>query len=429
MSGLSSTVLGLAIVGDDLATCVIRRTATGAQRRDGPTLRRFLSMSGDEAARQLAPVSSAGASVVLMLPGSACAVRPMALTTRTWPKARAEIQRAVPSLFPLTAEDALLALIDAAPKDNPSDAPASGWLIATSRQRMDLWRTAIERATGHGIDECIPFHVALAALGLQHDAQATVIEPVRTGGARAHRFAYARPLQLSQPADIENPDPNDWTTGRFLSLSEAATSTGADAPTPTDLAAAAASAHLLARRGATAAYIPFVGPSATPRSRLVAPLAGFGAAAAIIALAAVLGNARYARATDAIEARQSQEAPQIKAARAQREQYERLAARLKAFSTLAPSAQPRVLPLLASAQQAVPNDGFLYRIDLDQQMVTIRGEAPRTLDVLARLEATEHFKSAESLEPPSVIKDRSLESFNIRARRDTSASTAPQVTP
>lgn len=414
MSTLSSATIGLAIVGDDLATCIVRRSATGAERRDGPVIRRFLSLSGDDAARQLAEVAVAGARIVLALPGSACAVRPIALTTRTWAKARAEIQRAVPSLFPLTAEDALLSLIDAAPKDDDAGTPESGWLIATSRQRMEIWRTAIERAVGRGIDEVIPFHAAVAALGLQHDQQATVIESVRTGGARAHRFRYAHPTQLSQPAELDHPDPNDWTTGRLITLSDKAQ---ADAATPTDLAVAAANASRLARDGGMAAFVPFVGRVATPRSRLVMPLAGIGAAAAMVTVAIMLGNARMASATERVEADREEIVAQVSVVREQRERYQGLAKRIKLFAQLTPAAQPRVLPLLASAQQSVPVDGFLYRVDLDAQMVTIRGEAPRTLDVLARLEATEHYRSAESLEPPAMIKDRTLESFHIRARR------------
>lgn len=417
MSPLGGTTVGLAVVGDDLATCVIRHSTFGAERRDGPTIRRFLTGTGEEAARQLTEVISAGARVVLMLPGSACAVRPIALTTRTWNKARAEMQRAVPSLFPLSSDDALLAVIDAAPKDG-EEATGSGWLVATSRSRLDPWRAAIERVIGRSIDECIPFHVAAASLGLQHDAEATLIEPLRTGGARAHRFRYARPVELSQPAEVDNPDPNDWTSGRLITITDSpAAPADGDAVRPADLAAAAASARSLAREGAVASYVPFIGAPASSRSRLVMPIAGFGVAAAIFVLAAVLGNARLARATERVDTARQANAARVKAAELDRAEYERLASRIRSYADLAPDAAPRLLPILASAQSAVPSDAFLYRIDLDQRSVTIRGEAPRTLDVLARLEATDQFKSAESLEPPSVIKERSLETFNIRAQR------------
>lgn len=157
------------------------------------------------------------------------------------------------------------------------------------------------------------------------------------------------------------------------------------------------------------------------------PLAGIGAAAAMVTVAIMLGNARMASATEHIDADRKSIAAQVSAVREQRERYESLAKRIKLFAKLTPATQPRMLPLLASAQQSVPADGFLYRVDLDPQMVTIRGEAPRTLDVLARLEATEHYRSAESLEPPAMIKDRALESFHIRARRADIAARSPEA--
>lgn len=421
MSLLSRTSIGLIAVGDDLATCIVRHSPMGVQRRDGPVLRRFLSLPIEEITRQLAEIRTPGAQVVLATSSAMSALRPIALTTRSWPKARAEVQRAVPSMFPLTAEDALLSLMDAAPKQ-PGGEPESGWLFATSRQRMDTWRAPIERAMGRSIDSIIPFHVALAATGLQHDEQATIVEASRGGVVRSNQFSYARPAALGVPVEDGDADP----AVRVLTISDEASSATL---TPSDLAFATAMAGLLAESGAMGAFSPYVGRARSSRSRMVVPLAGLGAAAALIVLGVVLGNARYTRATETANTERESIAAQAKLVEEQRDRHAKLTARIKLFNELSPDAQPRLLPLLAAAQQAVPAEGFLYRIDVDPQTVTIRGEAPRTLDVLARLEAAPAFRAAESLEPPAVIKERSLESFHIRARRDTAHTQHAEVTP
>ena len=77
----------------------------------------------------------------------------------------------------------------------------------------------------------------------------------------------------------------------------------------------------------------------------------------------------------------------------------------------------KVQPELEAAHRVLPADAFLYRIQINREAVTIRGEAPRASDVLERLESSAIFSQARSLDAPLVVEERGAEQFHIRAQR------------
>lgn len=424
-----STILSALIHGEDLHAALVSIGPSGVRIRQGPVVRRFMSITPDELRLALAAARvPPGAAVVLTLPAALCAIRPVPITTGAWAGARPELLRSIASLFPLTPDDAMVGLVDRAdstlaPIPDAGDAVGAGeqggFLIAVRRSAVQPMIDAVERALGRRIDAVQAPHHALLGLGLQRCPLATIIEPAAAGATLVHRLRYARPELLGEPIeDIDPVDTPDMRTllwpahaGQPTPDHEAATSLS-----PGDLAVGAALARAAVHAGA-APFAPLHGrPAAAPR-RWLAPAAVAAVALAVLWGGFVMQSARYRAGAERIETERAAIAAAVQDAQRQSDELDRYASLVRSGLTASTGEWQPLMPLLAAAHGAIPGDGFIYRLEMDARTVTIKGEAARSLEVLSSLEATPQFQNAESLEPPATISDRSLETFNIRARR------------
>ena len=424
-----STILSALIHGEDLHTALVSAGPSGVRIRQGPIVRRFMSVAPDELRLALrAARVPPGATVVLTLPAALCAIRPVPITTSAWAGARPELLRSIASLFPLTPDDAMVGLVDRAdsllaPMPDAGDAvgagEAGGFLIAVRRSAVQPMIDAIERAIGRPIDAVQAPHHALLGLGLQRCPLATIIEPGAAGATMVHRLRYARPELLGEP--IEDIDPVDDADARTLlwpSHTDQHPADHGDATplSPTDLAVGAALARAAVGAGA-APFAPLHGRTASAPRRWLAPAAIAAAALAVLWGGFVMQSARYRAGAERLEAERAAIAAAVQDAQRQSDELDRYASLVRSSLTASTGDWQLLTPLLAAAHDAIPGDGFIYRLEMDARTVTIKGEAARSLEVLSSLEATPEFQNAESLEPPATISDRALETFNIRARR------------
>lgn len=415
------TILSALIVGDDLHLAEVECAIGGVRSRPVTVLRGFLSLPADDARRvlvgaKIAPISR----VVLTVPASWCALRPIAINVSSWAGARDEVRRSISGLFPLEPEEAVLSLI------NREDG-AGAYLLAVSKARLDPWITAIERATGAKVDEVLPPHVALMGLGLQQREHAVVLERPEIGQTLAHVLRYGRPQMLAEPREDAEPTTASVVDEAPLYLPDGSS----EAPmlstiAPVDLAVGAAMSRTLASKGVAGAYAPFVGRSVKARSPLLAPATVIAVAAFLVIGGMRVRNARYEAAIERVIEQREEIASEVEQIRRDRAEIERLSMLIDRGVNAWSSATMPITPVIAAAQGAVASDGFLYRVDVDARSTTIKGEAPRSLDVLARLEATEEFQNARTLDPPTAVPDRSLETFSIGAQRTPMKTEARQ---
>lgn len=353
---------------------------------------------------------------MLTLPAAWCSLRPIAVTRKQWGVAREELARSVESLFPIQEKDAMIGLVDRAPSALGSDTPASAaYLIAASRRRAAPIIEAVERVLGRPIDMILPQHVALMGLGLQSRAEASVLERLPTGVVVEHTLRWGRIADLARPS-ATTASASFVSAGMPLAIVDG--SGVAHGQSPHDIAVAAA----LALRVAPESIAPLQG--AAPRaSRGWIP----AAVAATLAIGAVLLASRaetwrYERAVASLEAERVQAQPVVNSVVAERDRAERIASLLASASALMPSGGPDLLDDLAAAQAAIPEGGFMYKIELDERSLTIRGESKRAGDVLRAIEDSPRFHAARELDTAAAVEERALETFHIRAERSPTGS-------
>lgn len=420
---LPRSTISLAIEGDALVGVAVRESAAGASSRELGAVPDFLAASQSERARL---ASDAGDGIlILTIPASWCAVRPIAVTRRQWKSARPELLRNVEGFFPLPADDAMVGLVD---RVDESRAPASrGYLIAASRRRVEPWLEAISRAFGRRPSVILAPHMALAGLGLQQHESARVLERLPTGACVEHVLRWGAVVELARSAAapaFESP-----TSLAVVHGHAADAAPGAIAPVSS---AQLAIASALAMSVASSSLAPLSGTA--PRT---APTWIPAAALAALAVAMVIAGTRVSswresRALAQVEARRSEQAEALARVVADRDRAQQLAALIRAAEALGPASSPDLLADLQAAQEALPADGFLYRVELDAKALAIRGEAKRAGDVLRAIEESPRFHAAREMDTAAAIEERRLESFHIRAERSDSApvtSPTAQVRP
>jgi len=404
MPALPSTTLSTLIDGDDLVAVRVRTGPLGARAEQAVRIQNALSPASAEGARRtLAPLAE-GARVVLTLPAEWIGVRPIALTSDKWRSARDEVTRSIHGLFPMSADDAMVGLID---RVDDHGRAVSGALVAAERSRVEPWRRAIESAAGRPLHAVLPMHAALQGLGLQSIEHAEILERLPGGPLVAHRLHWGRLRDIAAPYSESAP-----REGQRLVL-DAADATQGRPVTPEELAVGAALAPIVAPES----YWPLEGPTPRAPRRWLFPVAAAIGAGALLWAASSIAESRYARAADALEAEQEAIKATYEDAQQTRAEALRLAALLRK-GVFEPTASWRsIMPDLAVAQSVVPDDGFLYRLDYDTRSVTLTGEAKRASDVLKRLEDTDAFSGARTLGASTIVEERVTEQFSIRADR------------
>jgi len=396
------TTTSLAIAGHDLACVRLQGSPAGVRVTKSEVIRSFLSLSPGEQRSALAGFEPGRSGIELTIPADWAAIRPIALSTRSWPGAKQEILRSVESLFPFSRRDALVGLVER----DAGGSEESAYLVGADAQRLEPWRRAIAQATGVPIRRTLSAHMDLLGLGLQPMPEATVGERTPAGATLLHELRYGRIVELGRPGS------DDARVDAWLPAS------GADGRAAMELAIAGC----LAPRVAPGDFAPLEGePCRAPR-RWIAPVAMSAASLAMIVAASAVLDGRYGRAAERLRAESQEILPLIDEVQRDRGSVRAVAELMN--ETVAPTLAGwgSVLPELAEAQDALPPDAFLYRVELGDAGVTIKGEADRASDVLTGLERSPIFTRATSLEPSFAIDERDSEQFHVRATRTTGRS-------
>lgn len=401
---LPATRTALLIDGDALLLVRTRLALRGGGARTVARLEDFLSAPIDTLRRE-ARASLGGANpgeLVLVLPASWCASRPVPITAGSWKTAREARDELIEAYFPFDSSDALTGVLDLTPGD--ADEPR-GALFVAPRREVDPWRDRVEQVLGQPVDEIIPSTMALSGLGLQRRERAVVIEP----GARtpATTLSWGRPVEVAEPFDE-----TDETAGDVFAVGDAPAPSGAARLTIEDV-------------GVAAAMLPFVpgvryralGSDAGARLDRRIPVAAALALIAVVSLALSLSvsDARYRSAIERLESEMADRADEVESASRLRARTNEMASTIERVNAVT-SGWSSVLPDLARAFETVPGEGFVHRVELTTGRLVISGEAPEALRVLESLESTAVFTRARQSGSLSQTQ-RGLETFNIEARR------------
>ena len=244
--------------------------------------------------------------------------------------------------------------------------------------------------------------MAALGLGLQRRERAELIDELGGDLRVRHELRLGEMVDLGSPA-MEGDQP----VSEFgVDLTRIA---------PEELAIAAVIACEVS--GGAGAFFALDGRTPAAPKRWLIP-----AAAALLAAGAVWGSiyttgARYQSAIDSLKDDRAMTEAEFKKADAARADATRLAALIDQGFNRRVKKWGSILPALGGAMAALPSEGFLYRLELDDQSVTMRGEAKHAAEVLRKLEDTPGFKSAKSTDPESPVVERGLETFTVRAER------------
>jgi hypothetical protein len=414
---LPRTTISLVIDDDALTGCVVGESIGGAWVQALGSAAGFLGLSHADARRALGAVP-ADARLVLTLPSAWCSARPIGVSRKQWGGAREELLRSIEGLFPIPAEDAMVGLIDRASSDDGT-ASAGGYLIAASKRRVSPWIEAVERALGRGIDLVLPAQFALQGLGTQGRESATVVERLPSGATVEHTLRWGRITDLARP----------FGGAASLASSGAALvdSSGAARPVSAQDVAVAA---VVALRVAAETLAPLRGPVPRVSHRWIPAAAAALVALVVFWVAAQADSWRVERGIARLEAERASSAAVLADVHAARERALRLASLLAAANALMPGEGADVLADLAAAQAALPEGGFMYRLELDDRALTLKGESKRAGDVLRALEDSPRFQAARELDTAVAVEERTTETFHIRAERTPLvASAAGQAEP
>jgi hypothetical protein len=386
-----------------------------ANARRGGVVRDLASASAADI-RAAAGDVPRNASLVLVAPTSACAVRPAAMDRAMFSSARDEVERSATELFPLAEGDAMIGFIARAPSTGPSSPAASddaeeqrgGYLIAASASRVEPARRAIEDALGVSVSRILAPQMAMLGLGLQHMDHAVVDEPSPFGSAMLHTLQRGVVRALAEP---ESPmTVSDAPDARL----PAALDTEDDERAAIDLAVAAA----LAPRVAPQEFTPLSGRAPRGPRHWVRPALAAGIAVALFIAASSALDARYAAARDAVLAEQTGLAPAVDAVMRARGEYETLAADLEAIARLESATPTSAFPALVAAVETLPTHASLERLRVEPGRIVLEGFADEGSTVLARIEANDAFAGARPIAAAQQLPEPvNKESFEIAADR------------
>lgn len=392
-------ITSLCIVGQTLHAARVTIGPFGARVGQTAVVDRFLSLSQKEAADSLRRLGAAR-RIVLTVPATWCAIRPIALTTRAWPKARQGVVESIDRLLPISPSDALVGLLNVY---NDQLSPTEGRLIAIRRQAIGPWLAAVKGALDRHVGVILSPEMAMLGLGGQARDTMEIVDTSVAGDRLVHTLARGLAVSIAEPTD-------DEAAASALTLPDGA-GNNADV-SGVELAIAAALASFVA----PGAFAPLLGPTPSRRIEWVAPVAAALLAASLMISAPMIGQSRLRAGVDRLRTRRLAMQDRFNQVRTLREDAERLA-RLLDETTSVTDEWRSVLPVIAEVQAALPDDGFLYRIVVDEQSVTISGEASDAPAVLQRMEASPLLASARRTGVLFPSTEPGLDIFEMRAQR------------
>lgn len=416
---LTQTILSLASVGNDLAVCLVRISPVGgtvtpvtmikdALRVGSVTLRESIARTG---------IRASSVRIVFTCPSGMYSLRPIGLGMQNWSKARDEVLASLGRLFPMSSDNAFVGLIDRrTPDDTGENQVPSGYLCAVRKDLMNPWIMMIEQALGRAPDIMLAPPMAIFGLGLQQTESAGVVERQASGIRTIHRIEYGEITSLSEPWSPEADEPAALAGMRLIELPTAATYEpypGIEGIDPQQYAASCALAAVVG----SASLAPLHGKAPRRLPAWTVPAAAVLLAALLLGASFPLRADRYDRAIAAAAAQEQQIQQDFMRVSRLHEDAEARRKSLHAIVRNHYDGWKPMTPDLAALRDTMPDGAFIYRYTLDASHLTIHGEAPRAADVLLAIERSDAFTAAQQISPPSLVEDRALERFHIRARR------------
>lgn len=406
---MSSTHLILTIEGDDaVATLVRTRGSSPDERALGVVTN--APHAPRSAWKRLTDATGARTPVSLVVPASWCALREAPIELREWTRSDGAIRELVDSTFPFSSADAFVSLVAiGAYTDQPRTL-----ILGVARSRIEPWLDALRTHLGGQSVRVVPEAACLLGIGAQHHETCIVVDPSPAVGASMHRFERGSLMGVGEPLDSDEVEDVRAVGGHVLTIDRGTSQSISGDTIAADVFAAGAAMEPIAAPGHLS---PFVGDrSRTPKPWLL-PAGALAAAVALVATGWWYESARYRDAFDRVVAERASISSAVVDATAERDAA--LDARETIENELAPivRAWRPILPTLREALDAVPAEGFAYRVRLDARRIEMSGEAPRAAEVLERLDASESFTSAEQTQPISTVPIRELETFAVRAER------------
>jgi len=392
--------------GDDLRLALCRTRLGRARVVRSERVARFTALQRLEQESALAALAPFGGQVVVVAPGHSRVVGGPQLDHDQWRSGRAQLLESIEELLPLPRDEAVVGHVDLFDAESPLlERPVGGALVAM--RRSDLASLTAPLLAGLGARSCLTLPAFAAAAGVPRVAQrrrCVVVERVGGGAHVAHTYAQGLPVSVEAPLSRQ----------ALASLEEALTLPGAqieglEAISPEELALGACFVLQKAPTMAT----PLGGAPPGPLRTLAGPAALAALAAIALAGAAELQQARWRQRDRSLEQAIEQVAPA--AMRAQQLRAEALRRRTLLeqgiASTLSSWRSP--LPALAALHEALGEEGFYYRVDVDGAGARLRGEAPDASALLQRLVRHPLIASAAFTAPVSVSSLSGMEVFEI----------------
>ncbi|MEM8834393.1 MAG: hypothetical protein AAGD00_01105 [Planctomycetota bacterium] len=360
--------------------------------------------------RAIAEQVNARTLVSLVVPTEWCASREAPIEPRDWARSENAIRELVDSTFPFSSSEAHVSLIVL---DAHTTSPRT-LIVGAARARIEPWLDAIPTNLAAGAIRAVPEAAGLLGLGAQHDDACVIVDPNPAVGASMHRFERGSLVSVGEPFDSDEVEDVRALGGRVMVLER-----GVEVPIAGETVsrvsfAAGTAMEPLAAPGAVR---PFVGERSRQARPMLVPAGMLAAAIALVIAGVWYESQRYSGALERVASRRAALADSVADVTAERD------AALRARDTLEGEVAPTIdgwrpiLPTLREALDALPDDGFAYRVRLDARRVEMSGEAPRAAEVLERLDASNAFTSAEQTQPISTVPIRELETFAVRAER------------
>lgn len=422
------TTRSLALVGDDLYITQVVGGPLSVREQRIAIVPGFAAMHAAEArAALLAHQPPRNSRLCVLVPADMVSARRMPLGCAAWSRASGELRGSVEKLLPIEAEHAVLGMVDRAhdatagqsaggeerhSASASTDSVGHGYLLGTDARTLRHLLEPIEAAFGRPVDLVLAWPHALLGLGTQREPRALVLDESPPGVPVHHELRSGRLARLSDPGHSIGHAP----AAALLMPGVQAPNLNAERVRRLDgydLAAAAA----LAEHVAPGAIIPLRGRRRSIGTRWIA-----AAAAAMLGLVLLLGaNRIHDSRVDAelirIQAAADQLAPELAQAEARRERLTRLTATLAQINDAWSGTDPQIIEAYRALRDAVPAQGFIYRVQIDGQRMTMNAEAPRAAAVLERVEGSPLFRGA-TMRPPSGVSERpGMERFEITAER------------
>lgn len=392
MGFMKHTTLAIAVVNDTLGVVLLGRDLRSRRVLASQTIEGDPASWGDRLAAALPAMLDTHRvdETLVVVPARWCLTRELAMVPEDWAEGREGVLGSLEDLLPMTAEEAHVGLLGLFGSDERAH---RGVIVAVNRRDPEPILRALEQAVPGAKPRVLSSHMAALGLGLHGAPRARVIE---SDGAsdQALELAFGLPVGF----DAEPVGPGD--TVRL----------GVDISAE-DLAVAAARAPAVA----PGAFAPLEGRVRRAWSSAVIPLAGIAAAALLVMLGPAVWAARLESGTARAEIQRAELHEPFTRAQGLRAQTEQDVA-LCRDADAATAGWGSVLPVLEETLDALGDDGFLYRLTLDQQGLSLTGETPAPGAVLEKLESASTLRDATTTAPlTNSPVDPGLSVFTIRA--------------